>query len=44
MCVNRFDDDTKASFIDLYTKVDATTESTISTITIHANSQDKQEC
>ena len=23
MCVNRFDDDTKASFLDLYTKVDA---------------------
>ena len=22
-CVNRFDDDTKQSFIDLYTKVDA---------------------
>ena len=23
MCTNRFDDDTKASFLDLYTKVDA---------------------
>ena len=23
LCVNRFDDDTKASFLDLYTKVDA---------------------
>jgi hypothetical protein len=23
MCLNRFDDDTKASFLDLYTKVDA---------------------
>ena len=23
LCLNRFDDDTKASFIDLYTKVDA---------------------
>ena len=23
MCVNRFDDDTKQSFLDLYTKVDA---------------------
>ena len=23
MCVNRFDDDTKASFLDLYTKIDA---------------------
>jgi hypothetical protein len=22
MCLNRFDDDTKASFLDLYTKVD----------------------
>jgi MoxR-like ATPase len=44
MCVNRFDDDTKASFIDLYTKVDATTESTISTFTILEDSHDKQEC
>jgi hypothetical protein len=23
LCLNRFDDDTKASFVDLYTKVDA---------------------
>jgi hypothetical protein len=23
LCLNRFDDDTKASFIDLYTKIDA---------------------
>jgi hypothetical protein len=23
MCINRFDDDTKQSFLDLYTKVDA---------------------
>jgi hypothetical protein len=23
LCLNRFDDDTKASFLDLYTKVDA---------------------
>ena len=23
MCVNRFDEDTKASFLDLYTKIDA---------------------
>ena len=23
LCLNRFDDDTKASFIDLYTKVDS---------------------
>lgn len=23
MCLNRFDDDTKASFLDLYTKVDS---------------------
>jgi len=23
LCTNRFDDDTKASFVDLYTKVDA---------------------
>jgi cobaltochelatase CobS len=23
LCTNRFDDDTKASFLDLYTKVDA---------------------
>jgi hypothetical protein len=23
MCVNRFDEDTRAAFIDLYTKVDA---------------------
>ena len=23
MCVNRFDEDTKMSFLDLYTKVDA---------------------
>jgi hypothetical protein len=23
VCLNRFDDDTKASFLDLYTKVDA---------------------
>ena len=26
MCVNRFDDDTKQSFLDLYTKVDAQEE------------------
>ena len=26
-CVNRFDDDTKQSFLDLYTKVDANTDS-----------------
>jgi hypothetical protein len=23
LCLNRFDDDTKTSFVDLYTKVDA---------------------
>jgi hypothetical protein len=23
LCLNRFDDDTKASFVDLYTKIDA---------------------
>lgn len=28
LCLNRFDDDTKASFVDLYTKVDAGTELT----------------
>jgi hypothetical protein len=28
LCLNRFDDDTKASFVDLYTKVDAGTEVT----------------
>ena len=27
-CVNRFDDDTKQSFLDLYTKVDAGEETT----------------
>ena len=26
LCVNRFDDDTKQAFIDLYTKVDPTVE------------------
>ncbi len=26
LCLNRFDDDTKASFLDLYTKVDSTVE------------------
>ena len=27
MCLNRFDEDTKASFLDLYTKVDSTVDS-----------------
>lgn len=29
LCLNRFDEDTKASFIDLYTKVDAGADSTV---------------
>jgi hypothetical protein len=30
LCVNRFDDETKTAFIDLYTKVDADTGSDFS--------------
>ena len=38
MCLNRFDDDTKASFLDLYTKVDAGANTeTILASTIEAN-------
>ena len=28
LCVNRFDDETKSAFVDLYTKVDAESTST----------------
>jgi len=31
LCVNRFDEDTKEAFLDLYTKVDATVEAAADT-------------
>ena len=39
MCLNRFDDDTKASFVDLYTKVDAgaSAESILSPVAVQEN-------
>ena len=33
MCTNRFDEDTKASFIDLYTKIDAGVDIVEGTVT-----------
>jgi MoxR-like ATPase len=36
MCVNRFDEDTKLSFLDLYSKVDARVESPANTTTTQA--------
>jgi hypothetical protein len=46
LCLNRFDDDTKASFLDLYTKVDAgaNTETIIaSTMATKENVDEEQE-
>ena len=34
LCLNRFDDDTKASFLDLYTKIDAGTNATPDTMPV----------
>ena len=46
LCLNRFDDDTKASFLDLYTKVDAGANTEVilaSTITAKENPDEEQE-
>ena len=39
MCVNRFDEETKMAFLDLYSKVDATVESPANTSTITTTSE-----
>ena len=38
MCVNRFDEETKLAFLDLYSKVDATVESPANTVSQVAQS------
>ena len=38
LCVNRFDEETKMAFLDLYSKVDATVESPANTATNLAES------
>jgi cobaltochelatase CobS len=46
LCLNRFDDDTKASFLDLYTKVDAGANTEVilaSTISAKESPDDEQE-
>jgi hypothetical protein len=39
LCVNRFDEETKMAFLDLYSKVDASVESPANTSTISATSE-----
>ena len=39
LCVNRFDEETKLAFLDLYSKVDATVESPANTSTISTTSE-----
>jgi len=46
LCLNRFDDDTKASFLDLYTKVDAGANTEVilaSTISAKESPDEEQE-
>jgi len=39
LCVNRFDEETKMAFLDLYSKVDASVESPANTSTISTTSE-----
>jgi hypothetical protein len=39
LCVNRFDEETKMAFLDLYSKVDASVESPANTSTIATTSE-----
>jgi hypothetical protein len=39
LCVNRFDEETKMAFLDLYSKVDSSVESPANTSTISTTSE-----
>ena len=43
LCVNRFDDDTKESFMDLYTKIDAGVDPLAEAESVNESDEDEDE-